>query len=680
VVGRIVRRRRDNTFTGGVIACGLVVLATGVGWLGLAGPAEAAATSLGVSLSSSTIVADGSSTTTATATATNPPVPAPGETITFSSNPAGVDFSPASCPTGPTGTCSTKITSIIAGQFSIIATDTGGTAQPATAPLTVVAAPSTTTLSPTDTAPVTNEVVWLAANVSSSGSIAGTITFYNGATPITGCADKPVSSSAAVWCPATFAVSTPQLSAVYTPGAGSGAATSTGTVSLTVGPDSTSTTLHGPSVVGLGSSATYTATVAPSHSGPYQPTGSVEFFDGGKPIGSCLSQPLASGSASCTVSYQTAASHSISATYSGDGNFSPSTALSSQALIVLPIPGTTTALVAATDHPVTNQDVPLVATVTSSVTPVGTITFKNGVNPINGCTNRPVTTSGAPIICHASFSASTAALTAVFTPGPGAGVVGSTSPTTSLTIGQDSSTVALDVSNPTVNVGKSATYKATVTPNHLGPVQPGGSVEFFDGGKAIGSCRSQQLHNAGGFASATCTVGYQKAGTHSITARYSGDGNFTSASSSAPQQVNVHTLSFAVLGTVTATMQWTFFYTPSYTKILALIMNGAPVGATILVKCHGHGCPYAKQTTLITKPKPCKPKGKHKCPAQHPGTMNLMPRFRNHRLHPGTQVTVEIMRSRWIGKYYVFAVRSRHAPRIQIGCLAAGSTKPGVGC
>jgi hypothetical protein len=47
------------------------------------------------------------------------------------------------------------------------------------------------------------------------------------------------------------------------------------------------------------------------------------------------------------------------------------------------------------------------------------------------------------------------------------------------------------------------------------------------------------------------------------------------------------------------TMHWTFRYTPAYTKVLALALNGVPAAATVLVACHGRGCPFTKHLALL---------------------------------------------------------------------------------
>ena len=116
--------------------------------------------------------------------------------------------------------------------------------------------------------------------------------------------------SAIVACSTSFAASTAQLSAVFTPAAGSILAGSAGPAEkLTVGPDASSTSLSAPSSVEVGTATTYIATVTPpaARTGPVEPAGSVEFLDGGQPIGSCVSRPLVNGGAACTVTYSPSA-------------------------------------------------------------------------------------------------------------------------------------------------------------------------------------------------------------------------------------------------------------------------------------------------------------------------------------------------------------------------------------
>jgi hypothetical protein len=212
-----------------------------------------------------------------------------------------------------------------------------------------------------------------------------------------------------------------------------------------------------------------------------------------------------------------------------------------------------------------------------------------------------------------------------------------------------------------------------VSPNHSGAVRPSGTVAFFDGASAISSCSHQPLN---GSLTATCTVGYGAAGAHPVSARYSGDLNFAGSQSSSSTETVSSPPPPPVLGTIRSTMQWTFLFTRSYTKVVALVVNGVPSGATVVIQCHGRGCPFAHQTTHLTRSRRCG----RRCSARHPGTIDLGTRFGQRHLRVGTRIIVEIVRQEWIGKYYRFTIRSQRGPRVQISCLAPGSQRPGVGC
>jgi hypothetical protein len=73
-------------------------------------------------------------------------------------------------------------------------------------------------------------------------------------------------------------------------------------------------------------------------------------------------------------------------------------------------------------------------------------------------------------------------------------------------------------------VGQQVTYTATVS-----PVPDAGTVAFADGGTPITGCSNVALSSG----TATCAVTYSKAGSHSITATYSGDASFGPSASAA---------------------------------------------------------------------------------------------------------------------------------------------------
>jgi Bacterial Ig-like domain (group 3) len=343
-----------------------------------------------------------------------------------------------------------------------------------------------------------------------------------------------------------------------------------------------------------------------------------------------------------------------------------------------PLFPSSTSLLVSPDPALTNEPVTMIATVTStlvSTTPSGTMVFEDGGVPIVGCSDVAVLPTGqtVTVTCQTSFAASTAQLEAVFEAAADGMVAGSSSPIQSLDVGPDSTVVSIDAPSP-ANLGVSTTYTAAVTasPAWPGPVQPTGAVEFLDGGQPIASCLGQQISNE----MATCTVTYVSPGMHAISARYLGDANFTGATSPI-QQVTAVPATPQVLGVISATMQWTFFYTPLYTEVRALVVSGA-TGASVRVKCTGAGCPPAKRLRLVTSSKRCGSSVTSPCQPQ--GRLDLTPAFRSRRLSVGAKMTVSIARPGWIGKVYTFVVRAAASPRIQITCRRPGMLDAQAGC
>ena len=336
----------------------------------------------------------------------------------------------------------------------------------------------------------------------------------------------------------------------------------------------------------------------------------------------------------------------------------------------------TTTLVSSASTLVTNETVTLLAAVGSATgSPSGTITFKNGGAPIANCVGILITPSSSAATCQTSFAASTSTkqISAVFTPDSASTAPGSIGVIT-LTVKPDSTSVSLAAA-ATVQVGQRSTYTAVVTPptSRPGPVVPSGWVDFLDRGKPIPSCLRMSVTSG----RATCTLAYKARGAHRITAQYGGDPNF-SGSASAARTITVVPAPVRVLGVLTPTMQWNFHYTPVYTSIAVLVLNGASTSATVAIRCHGGGCPFATRTMAVARPKHCGHKGQRACPTS--GSIDLAPTFRNHRLRAGARLTVVISRPSWIGKYYAFTIRARSGPRIQITCVGPGRNQPGVGC
>jgi Bacterial Ig-like domain (group 3)/Invasin, domain 3 len=345
----------------------------------------------------------------------------------------------------------------------------------------------------------------------------------------------------------------------------------------------------------------------------------------------------------------------------------------------------TTSLAAASDAPltstnglVTNQGVTLLSTVTSFaqtvVPPSGTVEFEDGGAPISGCgaVQIPVqSTASVTVECATSFAipSSLARFTAVFNPTPGSLLAGSVSQPAAFSIDKDSTSTTVTTPDSTPKVDGPVTYTALVAPSQAGPLTPTGDVTFADGGRVIRSCTSQPVRSS---STATCTVRYPTTGQHTITASYGGDDSFNGSSSPATA------IGVQPLGTIAATLQWQFYYTPSYTVVRQLIVNGVSPGVTVVLECHGRGCPFAKSTIAVRPTKRCGRNGRHRCGT--PGTIDLTSRLGDRRLLVGSRITVETLKPGWVAKDYIFAVRSSRKPSVRIGCTAPGRTAIGVGC
>ncbi len=157
-------------------------------------------------------------------------------------------------------------------------------------------------------------VTFTATVASSSGTPAGSVTFKDGSTTL---GSSSLNSSGV----ATFPISSLAGGAHSVTAAYSGNSSYSGSTSLplvqTVNKVGTTTTLtSSPNPSNNGQNVTFTATVSPSTA-----TGSVQFFDGGTSLGT---QTLSSGKATLSTSTLTVGTHSITATYSGDNNYSGS--------------------------------------------------------------------------------------------------------------------------------------------------------------------------------------------------------------------------------------------------------------------------------------------------------------------------------------------------------------------
>jgi hypothetical protein len=131
----------------------------------------------------------------------------------------------------------------------------------------------------------------------------------------------------------------------------------------------------------FGQSVTFTATVAAAAPGAGLPTGIVNFFSNGAPIGSA---PLDNGVATLAVGNLPVGANLITAAYGSDGNFNGS---SSPELTQTVNPASTTIVVGSSNaNTVFGQSVTFTATISVTApgagAPTGTVTFFDGVTPL----------------------------------------------------------------------------------------------------------------------------------------------------------------------------------------------------------------------------------------------------------------------------------------------------------
>jgi large repetitive protein len=200
---------------------------------------------------------------------------------------------------------------------------------------------------------------------------------------------------------------------------------------------------------------------------------------------------------------------------------------------------TTTALTSSTATPVVGQPVTYTATVApvapGTGTPTGSVTF-TGTESGTLCTAPLNEGSPDQATCQTTYSAPVPGgdtVTASY--GGDSNYAISTSNTVGETITPDTTATTLGASTATPVVGQPVTYTATVAPVAPGTGTPTGTVNFV--GNAGLLCSATLNENSPDQAS--CTTTYGAAGADSVTAKYLGDTNDASSSSSPATAISI---------------------------------------------------------------------------------------------------------------------------------------------
>jgi subtilase family serine protease len=378
-------------------------------------------TTLSVIPASTSPAAGGSLQVTATLLATSPGTSLPTGTVTFTLD--GVSAGVAALVSGNPSTATATLTSLTPGTHLLAATYSGdsyyGISTASGVSLTVGKGTTTTTLTPASLTPTAGSSMVVTASISSPNPGAtqpgGTVSVsMDGAVVGTGTVTAGSPSTASVTIPMVSAGSH-ILQATYSGDVNYTGSTSS-SVTIVAAKGATVVTLTAtPPALAPGVTETLTATLAPLNAvtgTTYTITGTVTFYDGGTVL--LGTATVAANVATLTgVKLANNVAHSITAIYSGDTNWLPSTSAALPlAATTLPDTVTLTSNYSATNP---EQAVVLTATVTPNATPVagseqnptGTVVFYNGTTIIGQ----------AALVANPLTDTSTATLTIQTLPG-----------------------------------------------------------------------------------------------------------------------------------------------------------------------------------------------------------------------------------------------------------------------
>ncbi len=234
--------------------------------------------------------------------------------------------------------------------------------------------------------------------------------------------------------------------------------------------------------------------------------------------------------------------HDVTATYTGDANYSGSTSPIFVQFVDKVRIATSTTVTSSQNPTVFGQPTTLTATVTASDggTPTGGVTFKAGATVIGTGTLNEMPGNDQATAVVSSLAVGTHSITAVY--GNDFDYAASTSPPISQTVLQAQTSTSITPSSPTPVAGEPLSFGIAVTPVAPGAGVPSGTVSLTIDGSPVGGPATL----AGGMVS--IPSGGLTAGPHTVSAAYSGDANFAASNA---------TISITVAQAATTTVLFT---------------------------------------------------------------------------------------------------------------------------
>jgi hypothetical protein len=404
------------------------------------------------------------------------------------------------------GTGTHSVTAVYSGDTNMAGSTSAAVAQQ------VNQASTATTLSSGVNPSVFGQTITFTATVQPpAGTTAtGTVTFLDGSTSL---GSTTLAGNSAQLTVSSLTVGTHSITALYAGNANLLPSTSVALSQTVNGEATTTVATSSTNPSSFGQSITLSATIQPALGGNV--TGTVTFLDGTSTLGT---GSVSSNTAQLSVSSLAVGAHSITARYSGDTNYLAST--SSGFTQTVNQGAATTSVSSSLNPAVFGQSVTFrVSVQATSGTPTGTVTLMDGSTSLG-------TTSlggGTAQFTIGGLSLGSHSITATY--GGDANFAGSTSSVLTEVMSQAATTTSLSSSVNPSSYGQAVTFTASVLPSSGG--SPSGLVRFLDGTVQIGSASL-----SGGIATFTTSATALNAGSHSITASYSGDTNFTGSNSS----------------------------------------------------------------------------------------------------------------------------------------------------
>ena len=306
------------------------------------------------------------------------------------------------------------LTASYAGDSNFLPSTSAGAAHMVSQASTTVSLARTTGASPAPYGTSLTFTATVTVTSPGSGTPTGTVTFFDGATSIGTGTLSATSPFKATFTTSSLSVAVHSITAVYTGDASFAASPTSSPVGQTVTTATTTTTVAtSDNSTVFGESVTFTATVTPQVAGS-TPTGTVTFKDGATTIGTGTLDGGSPPQATFTTSALSVATHPITASYGGDGNFSGDASPSINQVVAKA--ATTTTLTSSPNPSLAGQSVTLTATVSVTApgdgTPSGTVNFRAGTSSIAGC--GAVSLAAGQATCTTTFAATATNLNGVY--------------------------------------------------------------------------------------------------------------------------------------------------------------------------------------------------------------------------------------------------------------------------